>query len=212
MLIRESEKIILEKAGKKVKVAVFASGTGTDFLALVKASMAQDLGWEVVILVTNNPEAGAIDKAKANNIPFVCINSKDFIKKGDFSKSLLNVLEQHETDLIALAGYLRKVPARIIERYQGKIINIHPALLPAFGGKGYYGKKVHQAVLDAGCKVSGVTVHYVSAKYDEGAIIAQQCVPVLDGDNAESLGRRILEIEHELYPKVVTRLVKENYR
>ena len=198
----------MEKVGKKVKVAVFASGTGTDFLSLVQASGVNDLGWEVVLLVTNNAEAGAIDKAKAYNISFIYLNSKDFEKKGDFSEALLNVLEQHKTDLIALAGYLRKIPEKIIEKYRKKIINIHPALLPAFGGKGYYGAKVHQAVLDAGCKMSGVTVHYVNSEYDEGAIIAQRCVPVLDGDDAESLGKRILAAEHELYPEVITQLVQ----
>ena len=159
-------------------------------------------------MVTNNAEAGAIDKAKAYNISFIYLNSKDFEKKGDFSEALLNVLEQHKTDLIALAGYLRKIPEKIIEKYRKKIINIHPALLPAFGGKGYYGAKVHQAVLDAGCKMSGVTVHYVYSEYDEGAIIAQRCVPVLDGDDAESLGKRILAAEHELYPEVITQLVQ----
>ncbi len=188
----------------KMRVAVFASGRGSDFLSLVRASEERELGWEVVLLITNNSEAGAIDKARQHFIPYKYISRGDFEHREDFIAELLGVLDKNRIDLIALAGYLRKIPKELIHRYRHRIINIHPALLPLFGGKGYYGKRVHQAVLEAGCKVSGVTVHFVSEDYDEGRIIAQRCVPVQDDDDIESLSSRVLEVEHQLYPEVVT--------
>jgi len=187
-----------------MNVAVFASGSGTDFLSLVKASQERELGWKVVLLITNNPEAGAIDKAKAHNIPWKCINRQDFKDGNDFLNSILILLDSHKADFIALAGYLRKIPPGLIRKYKDRIINIHPALLPSFGGKGMYGEKVHQAVLDNGCKISGCTIHLVDEEYDRGAIVAQRAVPVKDDDTAETLGKRILTQEHLLYPEVVT--------
>jgi len=113
-------------------------------------------------------------------------------------------LNDHQADFIALAGYLRKIPPGLIRKFTNRIINIHPALLPSFGGKGMYGEKVHQAVLDTGCKISGCTIHLVNEEYDRGAIVAQRAVPVMDDDTAETLGKRILKQEHLLYPEVVT--------
>jgi len=187
-----------------MRVAVFASGNGTDFLALVKASQQASLGWEVALLITNNPQAGAIDKAQDNNIPCQVIDRRDFEDGPSFLTMLLAALDDFAIDFIALAGYLRKIPPEIIRRCRHRIVNIHPALLPMFGGKGMYGAKVHQAVIDAGCKVSGVTVHFVSEQYDEGRIIAQRCVPVKDDDDADTLAARVLAVEHRLYPEVVT--------
>lgn len=187
-----------------MRVAVFASGNGSDFLALVKASQHASLGWEVALLITNNPLAGAIEKAQDNNIPFKVINRKDFEDGAAFLEVMLAALDEFAIDFIGLAGYLRKIPPEIIRRYRQRIVNIHPALLPLFGGKGMYGAKVHQAVIDAGCKVSGVTVHFVSEQYDEGRIIAQRCVPVEDDDDAETLAARVLAVEHRLYPEIVT--------
>lgn len=187
-----------------MRVAVFASGNGSDFLALVKASQQTQPGWEVALLITNNPLAGAVKKAEDNNIPCQVIDRKDFEDGASFLKSLLTALDDSAVDFIALAGYLRKIPPEIIRRYRQRIVNIHPALLPLFGGKGMYGAKVHQAVIDAGCKVSGVTVHFVSEQYDEGRIIAQRCVPVEDDDDADALAARVLAAEHRLYPEIVT--------
>jgi len=187
-----------------MKVAVFASGNGTDFQALTQASQTEDLGWESALLITNNAEAGAIDKAKFYGVPYRCINRQDFLDRETFLHELSGTLQTYRIDFIALAGYLRKIPSELVRTYRQKIINIHPALLPMFGGKGYYGRKVHEAVLEAGCKVSGVTVHFVEEEYDEGRIIAQRCVPVYDYDDAESLSKRVLEVEHQLYPEVVT--------
>ena len=187
-----------------MNTAVFASGSGTDFLALVEASQDRDIGWKVVLLITNNPEAGAIDKAKANGIPFRVINRGDFANGQLFLDALLAALDEYNVDFIALAGYLRKISPGLIREFPNRIINIHPALLPAFGGKGIYGEKAHQEVLDSGCKVSGLTIHIVNEEYDRGPIVAQKTVEVLENETAETLGARILAEEHKLYPKVVT--------
>lgn len=192
----------------EMKVAVFASGTGTDFLSLVEASEKIDLGWKVVLLITNNPEAGAIEKAVAHGIPYRCINRADFQTGEDFLQTLLTELEERRVNFIALAGYLRKIPPGLIRRFPGRMVNIHPALLPGFGGKGMYGSKVHEAVIEAGCKITGVSVHIVKEEYDRGPIVAQRTVSVKDDDNPESLAARVLEVEHKLYPEVLTWFAK----
>ena len=191
-----------------MKVAVFASGSGTDFLALVEASQKSDLGWNVALLITNNPEAGAIEKAKAHSIPYRIINRGDFSDGEQFLTELLDALDEYGVDFIALAGYLRKIPPGLIRKFPNRMINIHPALLPAFGGKGLYGEKAHQEVIDTGCKVSGLTIHIVNEEYDRGPIVAQKTVIVEDDDTAVTLGARILEEEHKLYPEVLTWFAK----
>jgi len=120
-----------------------------------------------------------------------------------FDAELMRLLDQTRPDLICLAGLMRKLPANVLAKYERRIVNIHPALLPSFGGKGMYGLHVHQAVLDHGCKVSGCTVHFVDEEFDNGPILMQTCVPVLDDDTAESLAARVVAVEHETYPKAV---------
>jgi phosphoribosylglycinamide formyltransferase-1 len=191
-----------------LNIAVFASGKGSDFQALVEASRKEDLGWLVALLITNNPEAGAIEKAQRFNIPHRVINSKDFTDRTAFVMQLEKILKDFNINFIALAGYLRKIPAEIVREYPNRIVNIHPALLPGFGGKGLYGLSVHQAVLDAGCKITGVTVHLVDEEYDRGPIVAQRAVPVMETDDAETLAHRVLEVEHLLYPEVITLFAK----
>lgn len=192
----------------EMRVAVFASGGGTDFQALADASESAQLGWKVCLLITNNPEAGAVERARKMGIPFAVLNSRDFAKREEFVKVMLDKLDEYSVNFIALAGYLKKIPTEVIRKYKGRIVNIHPALLPMFGGKGFYGKFVHQAVLDAGCKVSGVTVHFVDEEYDKGLIIAQRCVPVENDDDADALGARVLKTEHKLYPEVMTKFAQ----
>ncbi len=187
-----------------LRLAVFASGRGSDFLSLVEASQKEDLGWRVTLLITNNPEAGAIEKAEKHGIPHQVINRRDFAERNDFVRTLLETFQEYRINFIALAGYLRKIPPEVIRRFPGRMVNIHPALLPSFGGKGMYGERVHQAVLDTGCKVSGVTVHIVDEEYDCGPIVAQRIVEVRDDDDCESLAARVLEVEHKLYPEALT--------
>ncbi|SVB91086.1 uncharacterized protein METZ01_LOCUS243940, partial [marine metagenome] len=124
-------------------------------------------------------------------------------------KEMQAVLEDNGIAFIALAGYLKKIPSGVISRYSSRIVNIHPALLPAFGGKGMYGKHVHEAVIEAGERITGPTVHYVDENYDTGEIIAQVPIAVLDGDDADTLAKKVLEVEHRLYPAVVDRLCRD---
>jgi phosphoribosylglycinamide formyltransferase-1 len=125
---------------------------------------------------------------------------------------LLEQLAQHDVNFIALAGFMRKIPVEVVRQFRHRLVNIHPALLPSFGGKGMYGHRVHEAVLEYGCKVSGATVHFVDEEYDSGAPILQRCVPVLDDDTAETLAARVLEIEHQIYPEALQLFAVERVR
>ena len=186
-----------------MKIAVFASGRGSNFKAILKAVKEKKLNAEIALLITNNPGAGCIEYATENGIPVQIVRRKDFSLREEFVKSLLLFLAKAETDLIVLAGYMKKIPDEVLDKYHNRVINIHPALLPSFGGKGMYGSNVHKAVLNAGCKVTGVTVHFVVKEYDRGPIIAQQCVDVMQGDNPETLAARVLKTEHQLYWRVI---------
>ncbi|HAJ79779.1 MAG TPA: phosphoribosylglycinamide formyltransferase [Fibrobacteres bacterium] len=186
-----------------LKCAVFASGGGSNFQALIDRKKSGDLIVDFKLLICNNPAAGAIERAKNNNIKYIHLAPSHFSDEASYIKVLLDTLKENETELIILAGYMKKIPQEVIAAYPDAIINIHPALLPAFGGKGLYGEKVHQAVLDYGAKISGVTIHYIDGQYDHGPVIYQQTVPVLDSDDAHSLAGRVLELEHDSYWKVV---------
>ncbi len=176
------------------RIAVFASGSGSNFQAILDAISSGSLVATVCALVASKPGIGAIVKAEKANIPV-------FI--GDTQKAI----DLTEPDLIVLAGYLKQVPIEIIAPFEGRIVNIHPALLPKYGGHGMYGRHVHEAVLKAGETESGCTVHQVTEKYDEGPILAQSKVPVLPTDTPESLAARVLEQEHILYPSTIQQLL-----
>ncbi len=154
-------------------------------------------------LVCDNPEAGALDYAREHDIRSFLISPKEFDSPADYTKKLGDILDREAPHLIALAGYLKKIPDEIVGRYPKKIINIHPSLLPNYGGKGWYGMRVHQAVIDNREKESGCTIHYVTNDYDEGPVIAQVKVPVSSNDTAETLAAKVLRQEHLLYPKIV---------
>jgi formyltetrahydrofolate-dependent phosphoribosylglycinamide formyltransferase len=159
--------------------------------------------------VTDRTDAYVLDRARALGIPSVVL-SPGSLKDGEavFPERMRAVLEAAEIDLIVLAGYLKLVPEGTVRHYRGRMLNIHPALLPGFGGKGMYGRKVHEAVLESGARVSGATVHFVDEEYDRGRILAQWPVPVLAGDTPESLAARIHGVEHVLYPAAVDRLAR----
>ena len=182
----------------KKKLAVFVSGRGSNFISLHKNVTAGTIS----LVVSDNPKAGALDYAAENHIDSFVISVKD----KDYVQHLLSILQQYDIDYILLAGYLKKIPDEIVEKYRWRILNIHPALLPKFGGKGMYGINVHRAVLQAGESESGVTIHFIDEDYDKGLIIAQEKVPVLDNDTPEILAKRVLEVEHTLYPKIVQKL------
>jgi len=192
-----------------LRLAVFASGRGSNFQAILKNIENGSLWARVVVVISNRSKAGALETAREYGIPDYHISPKHFENEDDYVTRLLEVLKQHGTEMIILAGYLKKVPVQIVREYRNKILNIHPALLPSFGGKGLYGHFVHEAVLDYGCRVSGATVHLVDEEYDHGPPIMQECVPVLDGDTPDTLAARVLQVEHKIFSQAI-QLFAEN--
>ena len=196
-------------------IAVFVSGGGSNFRAIHKQTLNGNIPGEIVLVVSNNPNCGAINYAEENALSTCIVNNTPYSIPDTRDYTLLQALLKAEIDLICLAGYMKLLPQNIVQQYKNKILNIHPALLPDFGGKGFYGMKVHEAVLKSGAEYSGVTVHFVDEKYDHGPIISQRKVKVLNTDNAEILAERVLKVEHELYPEVVkasceNRIIMEN--
>ncbi len=181
----------------RARVAVFASGGGTNLQALLDRSRAAAARYRVALVVSDRSGAGALDRARAAGVPAVVVPvaGED---PAVVAASLLSGLAAHRIDLIALAGYLRLVPAAVVDRYRGRIVNVHPAPLPRFGGAGMYGMRVHEAVLGAGIPVSGPTVHLVDEEYDRGRVLAHEEVPVRPDDTPESLAERVLAVEHRL--------------
>lgn len=177
---------------------MFASGGGSNLQAILDHldQLGAAAPAEVVLVVSDRAEAGALKRARQRDVAAVHLPR-------DQSAALLPLLEQHGATMIALAGYLRLVPPDVVAAFGGRMLNVHPALLPAFGGAGMYGARVHQAVLASGARVSGPTVHFVDERYDEGAIIAQWPVPVRTDDTPETLGARVLAVEHRIYPWAV---------
>jgi phosphoribosylglycinamide formyltransferase-1 len=188
---------------KPLKIAVLASGRGSNLAALISAIERGELHAQIVLVVSNKADAGALEIARSSGIPALHLSSETFPSLSAFEQALLSSLQLRPPDVIALAGYLKKIGGAIIHAYKNRIVNIHPALLPAFGGKGMYGLKVHQAVLEYGCKVTGVTVHLVDDEYDTGPPILQRCVPVLPDDTPETLAARVLEVEHKVYAEAL---------
>lgn len=187
------------------RIAVFASGGGTDFQSIIDANERQHF-CEIACLIASKDGIGAIERAKKHGIPSEVFAKKDYPDLEELYKKLEFTLNMRGVDYIVLAGWLKIIPLSFIKAFEDRIINIHPSLIPSFCGSGYYGLKVHQAVIDYGAKISGCTVHFVNEVPDGGAIIAQRAVEVKDGDTAESLQARILEVEHELLPLCVKKL------
>jgi formyltetrahydrofolate-dependent phosphoribosylglycinamide formyltransferase len=181
------------------RIAVLASGGGSNLDAIFDhfAALGARRGGDVALVAADRATAGALGKAAARSVATAHIADP-----GD-AAALDALLHDHDIDLVVLAGYLRLVPPLVTRRFRGRMINVHPALLPAFGGRGMYGIRVHQAVLDVGASVTGVSVHFVDEVYDRGPLIAQWPVPVAGDDTPESLAARVLRVEHLLYPRVV---------
>lgn len=186
-----------------MRLAVFASGGGTNLRAILDACRAGNLPAEVIACISNTSTAGALDRAKRRGVPTTVVAPSEFDTPTVFGNALLDVLNRHRVEFIALAGYMVKVPPNVVAAYQNRMTNIHPALLPAFGGKGMYGRHVHEAVLDYGAHWSGATVHLVTDKYDQGPIVLQEPVPVHPDDTPASLADRIQTVEHTLYPEAL---------
>ncbi len=188
------------------KLAVFVSGRGSNLKAIVSQIKSGNLTAEVAAVVSNKENCGAIEFAKKENISaYVVSENKEGTKKT--YKELLELFKQQNINLIVLAGFLKKIPNDFVKAFQDKIINIHPALLPSFGGKGMYGINVHRAVFNSSAKVSGATVHFVDEIYDNGKIIDQICVDISNVESPEEIAEKVLKAEHELLPRVISNFV-----
>lgn len=186
-------------ASRPPRLAVFASGGGTNFQAILDAIDQGTLAMEPVLCCSDRTDAGALDRAHQHDVPIAVLRPS----AAEHETALLDTLETHDVTFIALAGYLRKIPPGVVEAFHHRMTNIHPALLPAFGGKGMYGMHVHRAVIDYGARWSGATVHLVDETYDTGPIVLQEPVPVYPDDTPDALAARVLEVEHRLYPEAL---------
>ena len=185
------------------KIAVFVSGGGSNFKAIHHQIIQGNILGKIVMVFSNNPNCGAIKFAEENSIPIFIINSARYPNAHTRDEFLLETCLKAEIDLICLAGFMKMLPQNIVKQYEYRILNIHPGLLPEFGGKGFYGTRVHEAVINTGKRESGATVHFVDEIYDHGPIILQKKVEVMETDTPESLAERVLKLEHELFPEVV---------
>jgi len=186
-----------------LSIAVFASGRGSNFQALAEAISRKNIDARIVVVISNNSEAGAIALARSLQIPALHLSQKQFPSQEAFTSEVLASLDSHGADFIVLAGYMKKLDARIIRRFRNRIINVHPALLPAFGGQGMYGHHVHEAVVAQHARRSGATVHLVDEEFDHGPIVLQESIPVEENDTPESLAEKVLVIEHRILPRAV---------
>ncbi|MBO7611288.1 MAG: phosphoribosylglycinamide formyltransferase [Elusimicrobia bacterium] len=194
------------------KLAVLVSGSGTNLQSIIdstKNGVLKDIA-EVVIVISNNPNAYGLERAKNANIKAVALDYKNMDKQ-DYDNKMYNLIKESGADLICLAGYMKKVSEHIVKEYKSKILNIHPALLPKFGGKGMYGHFVHEAVVKAKETKSGPTVHYVDENYDTGSIILQKEVPVYETDSPEDVAARVLVQEHIIFPQAIKKVI-ENFK
>lgn len=190
-----------------MNIAVFASHGGSDLQAIIDGCKNNQINANVSVVISNNSDSFALQRAKNENIPAYHLSVKNFDNEDTLAKEILLVLEKYDIEMIFLAGYMRLLHISILEKYYNRIFNIHPALLPKFGGKGMYGMNVHNAVIAAGEDETGVTIHRVNAEYDSGEIVAQTKVPVLEGDSAEILAARVLDKEHEFLVEVISDIV-----
>ena len=178
-----------------VKIGVLISGGGTNLQAVIDGCENKSINGEVKVDMSNKEEAYSLERARNHNITAIC--EKD-------ENKIIEILKENEVELVILAGYLKIVSPKLVNEYRNKIINIHPSLIPAFCGKGYYGQKVHQGVIDYGAKVTGATVHFVDEGADTGPIIMQKTVEVKQDDDAKKLAERVLEVEHEILTKSIS--------
>jgi formyltetrahydrofolate-dependent phosphoribosylglycinamide formyltransferase len=186
-----------------IAVMVSGHGRGSNLQAITDASRDGRIDGRVAVVIGMKDDAPAMEGARSAGVSTVAISPKACGSDEAYAARVLDVLAEHKVDLLCLAGYMRVLPAEIIKAYRHRVMNIHPALIPLFCGKGMYGEHVHQAALDYGVKVSGCTVHLVDEEYDTGPIILQKVVPVEEGDTAETLAARVLVQEHEAYPEAI---------
>ena len=183
-----------------LRIAVLLSGSGSSLENLAARIDKGEVDAEIVCVISSKPAAFGLERARRRGLPAHAVNRRSHDSDGSFNDAIHAILDEVSPELVVLAGFLSRVELRA---FRGRIMNIHPALIPAFSGAGFYGDRVHRAVLEAGVKLTGATVHFCDAEYDRGPIILQQAVPVEDGDSVESLAARVLATEHEIYPRAI---------
>lgn len=192
----------------KMNIGFLASHNGSNMQAIIDACKAGRLQATPACIISNNPDSGALARAKAESIPYYHLSSKTHPSEEALDQAILSALTRHQVDIVILAGYMKKIGPRTLQHFSGAILNIHPALLPRFGGKGMYGMNVHEAVIAAGEKESGPSVHLVNEEYDAGPVIAQIRVPVLPDDTPDTLAARVLKKEHDLFSDVLQKIAQ----
>ena len=195
-----------------MNIAFLASHGGSNMQAIIDAVKQRRLKANLVAVISNNSGSMALQRAEAENIPNYHISSLTHEDSNKADAAIVEILNKSETDLVVLAGYMKKIGDQTLKAYQGRILNIHPALLPKFGGRGMFGKRVHEAVLKSGDSVTGVTIHLIDEKYDNGPILAQEEVAVLENDTADSLAERVLVKEHTLYAETIAKIISKEIR
>ena len=187
-----------------MNIAVFASHGGSDLQAIIDGCKNKQINANVSVVISNNGDSMALQRAKNEKILSYHLSAKKFGDENTLAEEILKVLSKYNIDMIFLAGYMRMLHVTVLKKYNNRIFNIHPALLPKFGGKGMYGRNVHAAVIDAKETETGITIHRVNAEYDSGEIVAQTKVPVFENDTPEILGERVLEREHGFLIEVIS--------
>ncbi len=192
-----------------IVLGVLASGKGSNCAAIQQAIEEHKLDARIGVIITNNPQAGVLELARQKDLPCSVITSDQFETREAFYDAFIGTLRRNDAQLIVLAGYLKKVGRPLLQAFPHRVLNIHPALLPAFGGKGMFGHHVHRAVIEYGAKITGVTVHLVDEEYDHGPVVLQRAIPVLETDTTDSLAKRVLTLEHDTYFRAI-QLFAEN--
>jgi phosphoribosylglycinamide formyltransferase-1 len=187
----------------QVKIGVLISGSGTNLQSLIDNIETGNIKGKIAVVISNRKDAYGLNRARQKNIDALYIRQKDYESFENFNDAIIDELKKHNVELVVLAGYLKILTSKFIEEYRNRIINIHPSLIPAFCGKGYYGIKVHEEVIKYGVKLSGATVHFVDEDADTGPIIIQEAVEVGYEDTAETLKQKVLKIEHKILPLAV---------
>ncbi len=193
-----------------MKLGILASGRGSNMNALIEACNNGRLSGKVVVVISNNKDSGALDIARKHNIATVHLSSHTHPNPHERDIALKKFLLDHDVDLVLLAGFMKKIGPATLSAFKGNILNVHPSLLPRFGGRGMYGMHVHEAVIAAGEKETGVTIHLLEDEYDTGGVLAQKALAVLKSDTAESLAERVSRLEHELYAETVQKIIDGN--
>ena len=190
-----------------MNLGFLVSGRGTNMQAIIDACKAGELAATPVVVISNNATAMALDRARSEHIPAYHVSGKTHPDEASLYREMTGILQKYKVELVVLAGYMKKICQPLLSEYRNRIINIHPSLLPEFGGMGMYGVHVHQAVLDAGKKETGVTIHLVDEEYDAGKVLAQEKVPVRPADTPETLAERVLQVEHQVYVRVLREII-----